>query len=236
MLRKLPVALLTGFAALGVVACTQTGIDPSLDVQQGVPTRLVTDQPQVQIIGFARWPIAEAKSLKELAESHSTIVVGVVTAATDLTAPTASEDHAPDPPPADHPKAGLQPRPYVPGEDPPTLTGYSVRVTTVLKGAGIRPGDTVTVHQAGGMRKGTAYQLEHDPVIQIGAAYLFFLKDADGSALAGPPYGRFQVGRDNRLTPADSYWESLGAVKELSGLSVEEALRRVSNAKAGSQI
>lgn len=124
--------------------------------------------------------------------------------------------------------------PYVAGQDPPTLTGYSVRVTVVIKGADLHPGDTLNVNQAGGMLKGVAYQTEHNPVIQVGATYLFFVKDANGSALAGPPYGRFQIGPESRLKPVDPEWEDLGATKELSGLPVDEAVRQISALISGS--
>jgi hypothetical protein len=229
MLRHVSRSVLIGIVALGLVGCTQVSRGPNRAEPVASHADVAMLQPQIKTIGFARWPLAYAKSLKEFTGSYSTIVVGVVTAAHDLSAPAEEASNHPqgDPLPAGHPKAGLQLRPYVAGEDPPTLTGYAVTVNTVIKGV-ISPGDTLKINQAGGMLKGVAYQVEHDPVIQVGATYLFFLNDADGSALEGPPYGRFQIGKDNRLTPVDPSWEYLGAVQELSSLTMNDALGKMS--------
>lgn len=183
------------------------------------------------VIGVARWRTLDASSLKKMAATHDLIVVGQVTLATDITfAETASDDDQHpdgDAPPPDHPKAKVSP---VLSPDPlraPRTTLYSVQVLQIIGQPRLGIGDTISVGQVGGTKDGVAYHLENDPVMQVGATYLFFLReDVQGvpDVWVASPFGRFQLAPDGRLQPADSVWLYLPAVANLTGRTLDQAV------------
>lgn len=108
------------------------------------------------------------------------------------------------------------------------VTSFSVRVEDVLAGSTVA-GGLVTVDQAGGTAGEVTIVLEGDTPLETGGRYLFFATPGDNGALRAPPFGRMQVVDGRVRGPAG--WETLGAVAQLAGLSVPQAVSEVQGAQ-----
>jgi hypothetical protein len=201
---------------------------PSPEVSQPIDERVT--------IASALWPELYGRSLRDMVSAYDVIVLGRVVSAEDISdllpalAPEAPHDD--EPPPPDHPKAQLTPVSEQPSGIP-VMTRYSVEVAKAIKGAGLKAGHSIPVAQSGGVRDRVAYEVEGSPVIEVGKTYLLFLnRDDQLGWYEGAPFGRFVVDAAGRLQPASADWLSLPAVAELSGVSSESAVARVTAALA----
>jgi hypothetical protein len=163
-----------------------------------------------------RWATGNASDLNTLVASSGTVFVGRVAALKE----TRLED----------PFGGVGPageRPRLP------VSLFEVLVEASLAG-GTSAGSTVVVEQVGGVAinpdgNRTRYVFGGDEPMAVGERYLFFAATNSNGNLVSAPFGRIAVGQDGTLVPAVT-WTELGAVRQLSGLRVEEAGREVAEA------
>lgn len=151
-----------------------TGAAPSLDAS--TPSKTPDEPvPGTGVSASASW-LKRYGSIAELASDVPLVVVGRVTG------PTKSS-----PPPPSRPADGL------------VFSDFDVTIEQVVKGDR-REREVVVVHQTGGTYgDGTRLDLEDDPLLEVGARYLLFLKrDAASGAyfVAGGPQGRFVADGD----------------------------------------
>lgn len=61
----------------------------------------------------------------------------------------------------------------------------------------------LTIHQTGGTVNGTTYQIEDDPLFQVGQKYVLFLREYSPGhyMVVGGPTGRFAVAASGAVTP-----------------------------------
>ncbi|MEX0684332.1 MAG: hypothetical protein WD904_12575 [Dehalococcoidia bacterium] len=98
-------------------------------------------------------------------------------------------------------------------------------------------GSTVEVEQLGGITTGGGTRttqgqgpvrllMEGDSPIEVGERYLFIVKEKAPGIYRASPMARFPI-ESGRLQPAAG-WEDLGAAQEIAGLTVAQAMERVS--------
>jgi hypothetical protein len=122
---------------------------------------------------------------------------------------------------------------------------YSITISRVLSSDALQPGESVAVLQPGGEFEGIRYQIDGDPVLEVGAAYLFFLAEYRGLeeiSIAEPwgltystaPYGRFTI-EEGKLRVSLPEWlcRPCRGPRALEGRSLQEAESRVRKAAAG---
>jgi hypothetical protein len=116
----------------------------------------------------------------------------------------------------------------LPGRSLP-ITQFDVRVEEVAAGR-LSAGTVIVVEQPGGQvtkpdGSSVAYVLEGDVPIAVGQKYLFFASFKDNGALAAAPFARFPI-KDGSVTAPEG-WAILGAVSQLSGAAVRDAMSEV---------
>ncbi len=250
-LFQLMVLTVVATAGVGVLGCSDSGETPESErAPQSQAADASSDANDAGVrqvtIAEGRWPTAYASSLGAMVAAYDTIVVGEVTGATDATfseedAHADAQDEAiggePAPTlPSWHPKAKITPVTPDLSSLPPTATHYSVRVIRSL-GSAPNPGSVIRVGQIGGLKDGVAFHADGDSLIQVGATYLFFLRqETDPSnpdtLYAGAPFGRFEVGPADVLAIADESWFYLPVVVALEGVTVDEAEAQIAAAAA----
>ncbi len=189
-----------------------------------------------RVVGTALWGADSGRDVATMASRHHAVVVVRVREREDLTwaeslpgigsredFPSVDSDGSPidldevdEDLPADHPKANAT-RPAIdPETQPPTLSRYNVEVIDILGGR--IPADGFWVYQSGGVKDGIAYEVEGDPVIELGRTYVMFLSLDSNGWYWSIPWGRFEVVDGGRLLPvAEEEWEFLGFRRALEG-------------------
>jgi hypothetical protein len=144
------------------------------------PTVIYPPADIVERVGSVEALWGSAKSLVTMAEAHNTVMIGRVVAV-EVGYPLSGfilshfgESGGETPPPG-HPKAASSVTPDPSGKIGPVGSWYTVEVIQVLRGDGIRAGDTITITQWGGVADGVIHENEDDPLIRVPATYLFFL-------------------------------------------------------------
>jgi hypothetical protein len=116
-------------------------------------------------------------------------------------------------------------------DDPtPRVTLYTLSVVETLVGS-LQPGEAIPMYQSGGMRKGIEYRIEGDPVLQVGATYLMFMRKVDPMGwYSAAPYGRFVLDSGGGLAGTEPQWANLFVTRSLSGKSLQDARAAVASA------
>jgi len=188
------------------------------------------------------------QSLPDLIRVDGTIVVGLVTGVFLPFDPRPGllGQPTPEPLPSDHPKY-FTPSPEELSRPPGRgFSVYSVELLAVLAPPSLQTGDTIAVMQSGGVFEGIAYEDHGDPVIEVGATYLFFLQpqlglreisiaEPWGTTYSGGPFGRFLVDPDGRLNVVDDIWNCpiCTVSQALAGKTVVEATVTIKNTPPG---
>jgi hypothetical protein len=198
---------------LALVACGGAAQNESTDAGE---VRDAVDEGGLQLVEIpARWATANAADLRALIRSSDEVFLGRVTG-------VVGQSEADRPP-------GMNPR-----RQALPVTSFEVFVTEAHVG-NLARAETVIIEQVGGtipVQGGGASRvvLEGDEVLERGAEYLFFAdRKADG-ALTVPPFGRLQVRGDGSLAALEQ-WSGLGALQQLTGLSVSAAVAKVERAR-----
>jgi hypothetical protein len=186
-------------------------------------------------------PLLNASSIEAMVAAYDTVVVGEVVSSQDMSCVKPEDadvdEHNDDSfeYPTWHPKAHSTPLPQVCEDLPPTVTAYAVKVSESYR-PNVAAGDMITIQQLGGIKDGVAYQGEGDPVLELGHAYLFFLRPAvpsdPSSPLVGSGFGRFEIDSSGKLAVVDPIWDYLKAVSDLEELSLSEVDSAVAAAVA----
>lgn len=103
----------------------------------------------------------------------------------------------------------------------PSMSRYRVEVIEELGGAGDPLESELWILQSGGVKDGIAYELQGDPVLEVGATYVTFLQE-DEVGLWSTPWGRFTLDDSDETVPVADDWAQLGVVEELRGRSLED--------------
>ena len=98
----------------------------------------------------------------------------------------------------------------------------------------LAPDSTVTLEQEGGLSAnsdGTEVRivLSGDEPLSVGRRYLFFASRKANGSLVSAPFERFLVSDGGNLAGLPG-WSHLPAVKQLSGISVDEATNEIAAA------
>jgi hypothetical protein len=109
-----------------------------------------------------------------------------------------------------------------------------VSVTRPISGT-FAAGSSTVVEQIDGTIPGpdgspVSVILEGDEPLQSGATYMFFADYKPDGNLTSPPFGRLEVGAGGDLQPL-AEWTRLGALRQLSELSVDGAAAAVKDAE-----
>jgi hypothetical protein len=199
------------------------------------PTRTATQsddpQPNVIVIGEARWPALNAESLEALVSAYDTILIGRVTGVRVEYEPVPTGPVASPEFPDGNPKASSSPPAF---ESTPESI-YIVAVERVIRSARPEDSETASVYQRGALVDGVAYQVSDDSLLDVGTTYLFFVEDLlpqlGLDMYSGAPFGRYVVG-DGSIMVSDSAWSDAPAVRELDGLSLSDAIAEIEAAIA----
>lgn len=117
------------------------------------------------------------------------------------------------------------------GSEYPTLAKFTAEVIQAAKSQSVlEPGEEIKILQIGGYQDGVAYQVEGDPLIEVGKTYLVFLSDGPGGgepAYWTLPFGRFEV-VDDTLARVES---SVPIEQILGGLTTGEAIAVIQQAQ-----
>jgi hypothetical protein len=95
------------------------------------------------------------------------------------------------------------------------LTDATIRVDTWAKSTGEEP-ETIVIRQTGGVADGVFFQVDDDPLLQVGERGVFFVRyvaDRGVYVVLGGPTGRFTVSGDNAVPLPGSAMNGSGALK-----------------------
>jgi len=219
--RRSPTWLLLGAVAgvsLFVFACGGGGANaPGNGASSGDTTSAQGDElPTIELPSL--WDSSSAASLETLIGSADVVFRGNVVALKGQRAALAqpADPSAPAPRWADLP-----------------VSQFEVRVESAVSGS-LTAGTLMTFEQAGGVQtradgSRVRIMLEGDQAVQVGATYLFFGSVREDGIIEAPPFGRMQVRADGSLA-AEARWADVGALKQLSSMSVGDAEREISAA------
>jgi hypothetical protein len=222
---------LSGFKAWGalialiaagslVTACgggADTRVRSDRDASNSANSPAPDQIPEIEV--HALWALGDAKDVPTLLGKADVVFRGKVVAfkglRPSLSQPGGSAPEAPPPRSADLP-----------------VSQFEVRVESVLSGT--VPTETVVLEQIGGVQTrpdGTRVRigLEGDERIHVGQKYLFFASFQEDGSVVASPFGRMKVRQDGSLV-AESGWEHLGAMTDLSRRKLEDAEREISTA------
>lgn len=104
---------------------------------------------------------------------------------------------------------------------PPSMSRYRVEVIEDLAGTDPSFEGELWILQSGGVKDGIAYELQGDPVIEVGATYVTFLQE-DNVGLWSTPWGRFAIDDSGETVVVTDEWAQLGVVEELSGRTLSD--------------
>ena len=235
MLRnKLALGLVALSIVGGVAACShaRSSEAPPTSAEESVIRERVT-------IGEARRKTGLGVSYEAMLINAPDVVVGEVISVKDVSDLPASgfrvdggESEAQATVPPGHPKAGAPtPSPYDPKSDPPQVSLYTIRVLESIVG-GLKAGEEINVMQNGGLRNGVAYELEGDPVIEVGKSYLMFAALQEGYGwYATMPWGRYEIS-NNKLVPVSAEFDAVNIQKALKGLDAADAKAKIKAEKS----
>ena len=215
MFEKNRVAMLVlAFVALAgvAVACAQgegqSASEPEASEQAASPTPSPTpffrERRVVPALGFRPgWPLSIS--------GYDVVVEGRVSESRLVSptpvpvdpAPTETPVASPGPTlPPWHPKAQITPDPNFTPEpyQPPPYTVHRVEVLQVFRAEGIHPGDVIEVRQDGGLVDDILWEMEGEPLMQVGSTYLLFLVQRDGE-WRGPGAGKLLLDECGTLQP-----------------------------------
>jgi len=197
--RVIPIATL---AVIVLAACGgSNGQDRSQPTEPSISASPV-------VLGGASWPTWDR--LKTMVESYDTVLVGKAGVPTLALRPLNPEALA-------RGEIQVGPRDYA--------FLYPIQVSQVIPSRRAREGNTVTgVPERRRLIDGVSYEMEGDPLLQVGAVYLFFLDDLQPQLgvdeYSGPPGGRFVINDRGLVVP--NGWESSPAVAALSAVPDSE--------------
>jgi hypothetical protein len=218
------IALLAGGVVLVVALLACQGKDArdeaSLAPSEGIPgsptgvTAAAASPPSQDrvVIGVAGSPpVQRGQSLGAMVEGMDTVVVGTVEGVKEVRHPDARWPFS-------------EPSPNPPLKDP-AETIFAVRVHQLITSQRVKAGDIIGVYQTGERTDdGRVYEMEGDPLLDIGTAYLFFLHDLLPSfgldEFSGPAFGRFVVDVKGMVQP--NGWEALPGVAAVSRVPYAE--------------
>jgi hypothetical protein len=176
----------------------------------------------------------DADSLPRMLSRYDNVVVGRVSGVLQAFDPRPGFLGATPPAPIDvvtlQPEALTRP----PGNG---SSVYAVDVLRVIGPSDVKAGDSIAILQGGGVFKGVAYEYGDDPVIEVGATYLFFLNQWEppfphpwGVTFGSPAFGRFPLYAAGRAQAVNSTWAKYGATAAIAGLTVDEVAAKVAAA------
>ncbi len=186
-------------------------------------------------IGFAHWGATQRSTLKQMVANRPVVLLRVTAADTRFSTGLITDGHEGDlagAPPADDPKSKGLPSPAKDAGLP--WTTYTAEVIDVVAAGGVRAGDLIYISQAGGLVDGTAYEMEGDPVIEVGKTYLMSLGEPRPGLFTNTPYDRFELDTNGRLQTVNSEWDWVPRVAALNGLSMDAAAVKIREAVASS--
>jgi len=213
---------LAGAALALILAGCADGNTPGADTQVILPIEADREQShrdasvrERRVIGDQLLALGTAASTKSLLTSvHAVAVVEIVSAADVSVAPGYVSDEN---------NSGEEATGYVSGLSAPTLTEYTARVESVAYDVtDLQEGTEIVILQSGGIAAGIAWEMEGDPLIEVGGRYFIFLGigPTRGSYFS-TPLGRFDI-ESGTLAPVEE-WARLGVAQELTGKTVAEA-------------
>lgn len=164
------------------------------------------------------WAAGLASDLETLTETSTHVFVGTVGSSNQRLEPR-HEDVA---------NVADSGKPFASPDSFP-ITTYQVTVSSITKGD-LSPGKSVEIDQPGGLvtedhGRQVRYLLEGDLPLESGASYLFFARINANGSLSSAPFARFEI--VDGVVSGSSSWTHTGAIAEIGGLSIAEALREV---------
>lgn len=183
---------------------------------------------RVEIGGLTYLPVSLGDSVETLTRSQEYVVVARVTsvAVGYPLAESLVEHLIPKTPlPPEHPKANVAPDPD--GKIGPVGSRYRLEVLEVIDAPDLAVGDSFSITAWGGTIDGVRYEDAGDPLLEVGTSYFMFLQKPGSETFTSLPFGRFEISRDGRLQRVTDHFDILGAVSELKGLPLNEAIARV---------